>query len=103
MSDKELDNLIMASLERQQTLDALNNVIISDVRRRARREWLRRWGRIVVFSFGLPLLLLVFAAGIYVTATLPSTDWPRIVLVIPIVAMLAMAGHKVRNFSITRV
>ena len=103
MSDKELDNLIMASLERQQTLEALNNVIISDVRRRARCEWLRRWGRIVVFSFGIPLLLLVFGIGIYVTATLSSPDWTRIVLAIPTVTMLIMVGRKVRNFSITRV
>lgn len=103
MSDKELDSLIMASLERQQTLEALNNVIISDLRRRAQREWVRRWGRIVVFSFGIPLLMLVFGAGIYVAATHSSPGWTRIVLAIPTVTMLVMVGHKVRNFSIVEV
>lgn len=100
MSDKELDSLIMASLERRQTLEALNKVIISDIHRRARREWLRRWGRIVVFSFGLPLLLMVFGAGIYIAATQSSPSWTRIVIAIPAVTMLVMVGHKVRNFSI---
>lgn len=103
MTDNELDSLIMASLERQQKIEALNDTIISDVRRRARREWIRRWGRIIVFSFGLPLVVMAFALGIYVAAMLTPTSWGRIVLVIPSAVMLFMVRRLTRNFSIADV
>ena len=37
LNDMELDDLIMASIERKETLDALNSTIVTEVRRRARR------------------------------------------------------------------
>ena len=103
MNDQELDKLIMATLEREQTLESLNQTIVKDVRRRARRAWLHKWGRIVVFSFGLPLLLLAFALGIYVAGTLSGLAHLRFVLLIPLAAVLYLARREMKDFSIAPV
>ena len=101
LDDKELDDLIMASMERKATLEALNGAIIKEVRRKARREWLRRWARIAVFSFGMPLLLLIFAVGIYMASHHQSFQTFRYVLLIPVIAMSCLAWRGMKNFSIT--
>lgn len=103
MNDKELDELIMQAVERQQTLETLNRAIVKDVRKRARRTWLRQWGRIVVFSFGLPLLMLIFAAGTYYIASLEGFGYLRLVLVLPVATMIYMAYRSSKNFSIKEV
>ena len=95
----EIDELIRTTLERQQTVEQLNRTIMKDVRRRARRAWLRRWGRIAAFSFGLPLVLLVFVIGM-VAAIRHTPNWPiRYCLVIPVVAMLHFAWYEMKHFS----
>ena len=103
LNDMELDNLIMASIERKETLDALNSTIVTEVRRLARREWVRRWARVVVFSFGMPLLLLVFAIGIYAAMRMEELQVLRYFLLIPVLTMSYMAWHEMKNFSIAEV
>ena len=103
LNDMELDDLIMASIERKETLDALNSTIVTEVRRRARREWIRRWARIAMFSFGMPLLLLVFVAGIYVASRLQGFQTFRYVLLIPVLTMTYLVWREMKNFSIADV
>ena len=103
LNDTQLDDLIIASVERKATLDALNGAIIKEVRRKARRESVRRWARIVVFSFGMPLLLLIFIVGIYVASHNQSFQTFRYVLLIPIIAMSYLAWSGIKNFSIADV
>ena len=103
MDDKELDKLITASLERHQAIEELNKVIVKDICRRARRQQIRRWTRLVAFSFGMPLLLLLFGFGIYVAASQPAFAHMRFVLFIPLLAMAYLTGREIRNFSISEV
>lgn len=103
LNDMELDGLIMASIERKETLDALNSIIVKEVCRQARREWIRRWARIAVFSFGMPLLLLVFAVGIYVVCRLQGFQTFRFVLLIPVLTMSYLTWRGMKNFSIAEV
>ncbi|MBQ8969560.1 MAG: hypothetical protein IJ064_07515 [Bacteroidaceae bacterium] len=103
LNDRDLDDLIIASLERKETLDALNGIIVKEVRRKACHEWVRRWARIAVFSFGMPLQLLIFVAGIYVASRLQSFQAFRYVLLIPIITMSYLAWHGMKNFSIADV
>ncbi|MBQ8051755.1 MAG: hypothetical protein IJ197_09325 [Bacteroidaceae bacterium] len=103
MNDYELDELIMATAVRQETITKLNRTIMKDVRKRARREWLRQWGRIVAFSFGLPLLLMLYGLGIWELLTIPSV-WPvRFCLLIPLATVLYFARHELKYFSIAEV
>jgi len=103
MDDKELDKLIVASLERQQTLEALNKTIVKDIRHRARWQWMRRWARLAAFSFGLPLMGLVFGWGIYVAATNSTLGPLRLVLLIPLTGMICLAWREMKNYSIAEV
>ena len=103
LNDMELDGLIMASIERKETLDALNETIVKEVRRQARREWVRRWARVVVFSFGMPLLMLIFAAGIYAASRMEELQVLRYFLLIPVLAMSYMVWHEMKSFSIAEV
>lgn len=65
MDDQSLDALIMETLERRETIEALNKSVMAEVRRSARRERRRLWARAAVFAFALPLLVFTF---IYVVA-----------------------------------
>lgn len=97
MTDTSLDRLIADTLHRQELVKDLDRLIIADVRRRARRAWLRRWARIVVFSFGLPLVLLLWVACVYLyikeqgatSFTLSLMVWPTLAL--------AYATHRAVN------
>ena len=65
MTDNNIDSLIRETFERRVLLADLDRLIIADVRRQARRELIRRWARVAAVSFGLPVVLLVFAACMY--------------------------------------
>ncbi len=88
-TDTSLDRLIAETLQRQELVKDLDRLIIADVRRRARHAWLRRWARIVVFSFGLPLVLLLWIACAYIyirehgatSFTFSLMVWPTLALV----------------------
>ena len=60
MNDKALEALIMETLERRETIDEINQTVMSQVEHAARRERCRRWVRVAAFAFGLPLLLFTF-------------------------------------------
>jgi len=103
MDDKMLDKLIVDALQRRETLEVVNKDILREVRHRARLEWMKKWGRVVAFSFGLPLLLLVFAFGIYAAASSPSLGHFRYFLLIPLLTMLYLVWREMKNFSIAEV
>ena len=100
MNDTQFEELIKQAVERRQTLDSLNQTIMKEVKHKARREWIRKWARIVLFSFGMPLLLLLFALGIYYTSQRELMGTYRLVLIIPVVIMLYFTWDRMKNFSI---
>ena len=81
--------LISEVFQRQALLHDLDRLIIADVRHRARRERLRRWGRIVAFSFGWPLAMVAFFAWAYIyiknhgasSFVLSQVFWPTLALI----------------------
>lgn len=100
MTDTSLDRLIADTLHRQELLKDLDSLIIADVRRRSRRAWLRRWARIVAFSFGLPLLLLVSLAGAYLfIKEHGATPFTLSLMVCPVVALIFVSYRSIGDFS----
>jgi len=100
MNEQQIDRLIMQAMERRHVVEEINKAVMCDVRRMARRRKLQYWKRAVAFSFGLPLVLLVFgllfgkyavpaATGVY---TLPCT-------VLPVLTVFYAAWKAVENFS----
>lgn len=100
LSEQELDKLIEATLEREMLMEQITTTVMSDVKRSARRAWLRKWARIAAFSFGLPLVMLSFAIGInHVFATVEMKPAVVIGLGLSVLTMLIFAFQAINSFS----
>ena len=100
MTENNIDLLIRETLERRELLVDLDRLIIADVQREARRAWLRRWGRVVVFSFGLPLVVLFFATCAYLyIKEHGATAFNLIVIALPTLALLFTTQRALATFS----
>lgn len=100
MTDNSFDDLIRETLARRDLLTDLNSLIVADVRRQARRAWLRRWVRVALFSFGLPLVLIVFFACTYLYIKVPGRGpMSYFVMLWPTIGLLFSTGYALRTFS----
>ena len=100
MTDTSIDRLITDTLHRQELVRDLDRLIIADVRQRARRAWFRKWARIIVFSFGLPLVLLVWLAGAYLyIKEHDATPFTLSLMVWPTLALAASTLYVLKTFS----
>ncbi len=100
MTDNSIDNLIRETIDRRELLADLDRLIIADVRRQARRAWLRRWARVAVFSFGLPLVLITWLACAYLYfKEYAWTPQSFFIMLWPTLGLLFSANYALRNFS----
>ncbi len=100
MTDHNIDTLIRETLERRELLADLDRLIIADVRRQARREWIRRWARVAAFSFGLPIVLLVFAACMYLyIEQFGTSTFTLYIIALPTLALIFSTHRFLKNFS----
>lgn len=100
MTDNNLDTLIRDTLNRRALLSDLDSLIIADVRRQARRAMIRRWARTVLFSFGLPVVLLLFIAGMFIYVKEHSlTTITLLVIVCPTLALIYSTNRSLEMFS----
>ncbi|MBP5772429.1 MAG: hypothetical protein J6W75_13970 [Bacteroidaceae bacterium] len=100
ITDNNLDSLIQEALNRRALLADLDRLVIADVRRQARRAKLRRWARAVTFSFGLPLVLLVFFACVYLyILDHGTTAFTLSILTLPTLALIFATHRVLETFS----
>lgn len=96
----EDSSLIYEAFQRQELIKDLDRLIITDVRRRARRAWLQRWARTVAFSFGLPLLLLLWFSFAYLyIKEYGTTSFTLSLMLWPTLAVAASAIYALKTFS----
>lgn len=104
ITDQQLDDLISQSFERQQIAADISSAVMKDLRRQTRRRQLRQWGRAAAFSFGLPLVFLLFGWLFWLFVNQQGqSSIVYICLVFPAAAMLYVAWHAIRNFSTEKV
>lgn len=98
--NENIDILISATLDRQHLVAEINRATLSDLRRTVRRRRLRRWARVVAFSFGLPLVVLACAYLIcrYALPAFDTADY-ALCLVFPLLALVFGIQQVIRNFS----
>ena len=100
MTDNHLDTLIRETMERRQLLADLDRLVITDIRRQVRRAWMRRWARIVVFSFGLPLVLLVFfTCTCFYIKERGTSAFTLVILSLPTLALIYSTHRALNTFS----
>ena len=99
ITDNELDLLLKESADRKQLLAQVNTEVMRTVRRDMRRKQLLRWGRLLAFCFGLPLLavLYVFVLRTYVPAMPPALTIAYYVL--PLSTLLYYVTKKSHRLS----
>ena len=108
LTDEQLDDLILQSFRRQQTIDEINVSVMKQLHHTTRRLRLLRWGKIAVFSFGLPMMLLLF--GWLLWSSVSQQDALQLhifnsqismftILLLPVVAMLYATWHAIYYFS----
>ena len=84
MTDNNIDSLIRETFERS--------------------EWIRRWARVSVFSFGLPMVLLVFAACMYLyIARYGTSTFTLYIMALPVLALIFSTHRFLKNFSLKEV
>ena len=104
LTDDQLDALIRSTFERRQALDGMNAEIMKTLQHSSRRAWLRRWGRVVAFSFGLPFLLLLFGWLLWSFISEHGISSPvYLCLIIPFVAMIYLSMRMIASFSTEKV
>ena len=112
LTDEQLDDLIQQSFARQQTIDEINVAVMGQLRQATRRRRLLQWGRMVVFAFGLPLLLFLFGWLLWMSVS--QQEAPQfslfhfqvpvfVCLLFPIGAMLYASWRAIENFSLSDV
>lgn len=101
MTDMELEQLIGASFERQELMQDISRNVMTDIRKKSRQAWLRKWGRVAAFSFGVPTVLGAFGVGISETLALTESQ-PFVLagLVLSTISMLVFTVKEVKDFSI---
>ena len=100
MTDNSIDNLIRETIDRRELLADLDRLIIAEVHRQARRARLRRWARVAVFSFGLPLVLIAWLACAYLYfKEYAWTPQSFFIMLWPTLGLLFSASYALRNFS----
>lgn len=102
MNDEQLDRLLRESVERRELLDGIQRQVMEQVSRQARRRRIRLWARVVVFSFVMPLLALVFGWAVYSVAQ-HGNQVVVASLALSVVAMLVAWGVCVGKFSLHKV
>ena len=107
-TDEQIDDLIRQTFIRQETVEEINAAVMKQMRRDTRRRKLMRWGRIVAFDFGLPLILMSFGWMLwsfvvqqeafrfsFFDGRLPFV----VILLLPIVTMLYATWQAIEKFS----
>lgn len=104
LTEQMLDELITTSLHRQQVVEDIQHNVMKEIYRSARRAWWRKWGRIAAFSFGLPLVILVFGWLLYLFVSKQSDmSVYYLCLFIPIAVMFYYVYEALEKFSVENV
>ena len=104
MNDQAFDALIMETLERRETIDEINQAVMSQLEHAARRERRRQWVRAAAFAFGLPLLVFTFIYMI-VNGWYAGADTSYAVICMAIQAAVVAGGgwYLLNKFSLLKV
>lgn len=103
INDNELERLISQSLQRQHIIEKVNATTLAQVKRLNRVRKVKKTMRIVIFAFGIPLLLAVMGYGAYNIVRLTEGAMGYIAAAITIISALGVTTHSIVNFSLEEV
>lgn len=102
--DEDFDALITQAMERREMLAELEKIIVTDIERESRRQFVRRWARIVAFCFTLAAVMVITSAGIdFYLRQHGATPTHVILMLIPAAALTYAVHIAFENFSLSDV
>ena len=100
MTDQELDLLFTESAKRQQSVEQINTTVMRTVRRDLRLKIIRKWARLVIGCFGVPLALVLygFVLNEAISGSSMQTPLQIVCLTLPLVTIIVLLATRLRNF-----
>lgn len=100
IDDKQLDQLISRSLQRQHTIESINTQVLAEVKKYNRtRKW-RGIVRIAAFSFGVPTMLAIMGYCAYLILITAESAMSYMLVATVIISAIGMATYSITNFSL---
>lgn len=101
LNDKELDDLIMQTLEREDVLRDVESQVMKTVKVQSLRAKVRRWVRLLAFFFGLPVFMVLMLASAYYLIKL-SDNSPSVIgsMLVFTVTIIHLCYQNLQKFSI---
>ena len=103
INDKELDQLIAQSLQRQQIFAKVSTEALAAAKRFNQQRKIKRVLRLVGFAFGVPTFLAVMGYGAYSISTLTDGVMGYVAAAVTVMSAIAVATYSVVNFSLEEV
>ena len=103
LNDKELDQLISQSLQRQHIFERVSSQALTEAKRHNRRLMTKRVLRLIAVAFGVPTILAVMGYGAYRLVMTDSGTFSYIAAAVTIISAVAMTTYSLANFSFDEV
>ena len=99
IDDRQLDQLISDSLQRQHAIESINTQVLAEVKKYNRtRKW-RGIVRIVAFSFGVPIMLALMGYCAYRILITADDIMSYALVATTIISAIGVATYSIANFS----
>ena len=100
INDRQFDQLISDSLQRQHTIESINTQVLAEVKKYNRtRKW-RGIVRIAAFSFGVPTMLAIMGYCAYLILITAESAMSYMLVATVIISAIGMATYSIANFSL---
>ena len=99
IDDNELEQLMQQYVTKQTKIEDATEMLMHTVRKEIRRATLRRWWRVVLYAFLIPMAMVVYCYVLvkYVSA-LPQ-PYSVFGIGLPILTIIVLFSERLRNFT----
>ena len=99
ITDQELDTLFQQSAQQHKAVEQINRQVMRTVRRDMRLKTLRKWAKLSVLCFGLPVAVVLYIYALFVFMPEMPEQLQIVYIAIPIATILGLAVQRLRYFS----
>ena len=99
ITDYELDALFEQSAQQHKAVEQINRQVMRTVRRDMRLKTLRKWAKLLVLCFGLPVAVVVYIYALFVFMPEMPEQLQTVCMAIPVATVLALAAQRLHYFS----
>ena len=99
ITDYELDALFEQSAQHHKAVGQINRQVMRTVRRDMRLKTLRKWAKLLVLCFGLPLAVVVYIYALFVFMPEMPEQLQTVCMAIPVATILGLAAQRLYYFS----